>query len=327
MSRPRLESNRSDSDARRPRFEALERRDLFSADISLAAAGGVVEITGDDARSAIIVTVERETVADVAVVDGGTTSVFRDTAVFESAANLVLSSINSSGTPASPAFQVGFPILDSSDFRFATDAFAPIDGTIRHEGTVGFNGDSIVVGDFDIKFDAARVSGDNSGFYVVNTVDGALDNLVLFDISNPGGVAIGTGTLDITDADLLVAPEFAAVLADPAFAGADLTGADVGDAQINASTADVLRDVVTVTGQAFGTQINGMDSDSVSVEDFQALNIDLAGGKDRIIIRHSTIRGLRGRRVLRQDRLGPRQDLAEPQRHRRGPGHRHRLGP
>lgn len=219
-------------------FEALESRVLLSADVSLFAAGGIVDIQGDDQRSAIEVSVQQETFSGAKVVNSGTTSVFLDTATLEAAASLIVSSINSTGTPAAGAFQAGFNILGTSDFTFNQDGgITPIAGTIQHEGTVGFNGDSIIVGDFDINFDADRVSATTSGFYVTNTVDGVLKDLVLFDVGNPGGLNIGGGDLDILGADLLVSAEFAQVLIDVNLATANLTGADVGDAQINAETA------------------------------------------------------------------------------------------
>ncbi len=252
----------------KPRFEVLERRELLSADVSLFAAGGIVDITGDNDRSSIEVSVSQETFTGAKVVNSGATSVFLDTATLQAAANLVVSSINSTATPAAGAFQAGFEILGSSDFVFNEDGgLTPIDGTIKHEGTVGFNGDSITVGDFDIKFDADRIGATTSGFYVVNTVDGALDDLILFDVGNPGGLAIGASNLDIFDADLLVSAEFAAVLQDLGFAAADLTGADVGDAQVNADTAhfisggttSVFLDLATLSSAA-NLNLTGADS-------------------------------------------------------------------
>ncbi len=94
------------------------------------------------------------------------------------------------------------------------------------------------LGQFSIGFDETRVSDDTSGFFIAdtNSVGGAL-----FDISNPEIVTAEDGTLVIDSADLLVAPELAALLGD-----GSLTGADVGDARIDAA--------VTAQGDGFSIE-------------------------------------------------------------------------
>jgi len=176
------------------------------------------------------------TMGEVAV-ESGVTSVFLDTAVLESAASLVLAGADSEATPFSDDFQVGFAINDETDFTYDVDPFAPVSGTIEHNGTVTFNpvGDpttDIVVGEFSIGFDPARVSDSASGFFVADTLAGN-DLEVLFDISAPGTVDATTTDLTLADADLLLANEFASALGI-----VDLTGADVGDARIDALAAD-----------------------------------------------------------------------------------------
>lgn len=252
-----------------PRLESLERRELFSADVSLVAAGGVVDITSEDDRAAIEVTVDQQTYTGAKVVNDGTTSVFLDVALIESVTDLTFSSLNGTATPAAGDFQVGFDITETSDFVFNEDnTFTPIFGTISHTGTVGFNGDSIFVGDFDIIFDASRAVDGNSGFAVVNTIDNVLDNLPLFDIAAPGGLNIGTENLDILNADLKISPEFGAGLVGLGLAGADLTGATVGNAQVNADiasfvsggTTSVFLDLATLATAA-NLNLTGVDSD------------------------------------------------------------------
>ena len=162
-------------------------------------------------------------------VDSGTTSVFLDLPLLESAAGITLVSADNADKPFSNEFQVGFPIIEDSDFTFETDEFA-LSGAIEHSGTItlGLEESEVTVGEFSIGFDAERVSDTASGFFVADTTDDALGLEILFDVGAPGNVATDEG-LTISEADLLVAPE----LAD-ALGSADLTGADIGDTRIDA---------------------------------------------------------------------------------------------
>lgn len=110
----------------------------------------------------------------------------------------------------------------------------------------GFDEDPVIerenveleLGKFSIGFDETRVSDSTSGFFIAdtNSVGGAL-----FDISNPEIVTAEDGTLVIDSADLLVSPELAALLGN-----GDLTGADVGDARIDAA--------ITAEGDGFAIE-------------------------------------------------------------------------
>lgn len=173
---------------------------------------------------------------DPFAVESGVTSVFLDLVLLESAAGLSLVGVDSEATPFSDDFQVGFAINDETDFTYAVP-FSPVGGTIEHDGTVTFAlvaspSTQITVGEFSIGFDAGRVTDAASGFFVADTLaDNGLD--ILFDISAPGLVEASESALTLADADLLLAPEFAEVLGLPA-----LTGADVGDARVDATTTD-----------------------------------------------------------------------------------------
>ena len=258
-----------------PTFESLEQRELLAADVSLVASGGVVDVIGDNMRSEIEVTVDQQSFTGAKVANDGTTSVFLDVELIESVTELTLSSLNGTADPAAGDFQVGFDITESSDFVFNEDnGFTPIFGTIQHTGTVGFNADSIIVGDFDIIFDADRATGGNSGFAVVNTVDNILDNLVLFDIAAPGGLNIGVDNLDILDADLRISPEFGTGLVDLGLADANLAGATVGNAQVNVDiasfvsggTTSVFLDLETLENVA-NLSLTGAESDGTPFSD------------------------------------------------------------
>ncbi|MEM1308637.1 MAG: S8 family serine peptidase [Cyanobacteria bacterium P01_H01_bin.153] len=174
-------------------------------------------------------------------VQSGVTSVGLDLALLETAANLVLVSVENTETPVSDDFQVGFGITDASDFVYSISPFAPVSGTIEHTGILNLSIDGndadaeVSIGNFSIGFDASRVSETNSGFFIADTLsDNGLD--ILFDIGNPAAVDVNARSLDLNEADLLVAPEFAAALTSLNLAATDLTGADVGDASVNADS-------------------------------------------------------------------------------------------
>ena len=179
--------------------------------------------------------------AQTNLVNSGTTSVSLDLPLLELAAGITLVSANTDGEAFSNEFQLGFPIVEDTDFRFETEPFTPIDGTIEHSGTVtlSLNNAEVTVGDFSIGFDAERVSDTASGFFVSDTTEDALNLDILFDISAPGNLTT-EGGLTISEADLLVAPELANALGS-----ATLTGADVGDARIDASTSNISEDLAS----------------------------------------------------------------------------------
>ena len=195
----------------------------------LAAGDLTYADVGDAAIDAITI--------DVNLVQDGTTSVALDTDLLTSAAGLTLTSADNTVEPKS-GFDVGFDISETSDFIFSDqNGFTPIAGEIEHTGTVTFGsaaGD-ITVGDFAISYDASRITDVASGFFVENTVDGVLpDGAILFDVGIPESLDISESKLSVGTADLLVAPEFASTLLETGLAADDLTGADVGDAAIDA---------------------------------------------------------------------------------------------
>ena len=173
------------------------------------------------------------------IIDSGTTSVLLDLPLLESAAGISLVSTNTDGEAFSEEFQLGFPIVEDTDFTFEADPFAPVDGTIEHSGTVTLSLDNTetTIGNFSIGFDASRVSDINSGFFVSDTTEDALNLNILFDVGAPGNATADEGLIISAEADLLVAPE----LAD-ALGSSSLTAADIGDIRIDASTVNVDED-------------------------------------------------------------------------------------
>ncbi|MGD1900095.1 MAG: DVUA0089 family protein [Phormidesmis sp.] len=180
--------------------------------------------------------------------ESGVTSVFLDFPLLEEVAGLTLVDADSNATPFSEDFQVGFAITDDTDFTFAPAPFTPLGGAIEHDGTItlGLGDAEATIGDFTIGFDPSRVSEAASGFFVADTLEDPLGLEVLFDIGAPGRLNVGNDELEISSADLLLAPE----LAD-ALGLAELAGADVGDARVDAAV--MLEDGVTPPGTPPGT--------------------------------------------------------------------------
>ena len=184
---------------------------------------------------------------------GGQTNVFLDTATLSSAASLDLSGV--AGPVIAPGElgddSVAFPInardAASLPTTFAYDAgLSAFAGSIEHTGSVLFNADTVEVGNFTIGFDATRVAGDASGFFVESTTGIAA---ILFDIAAPSEVVADAASLQIR-ADLLVSPEFAQFLLDNSLASSNLAGADVGDAFVNAIPSPGAAAVLGLAGLA-----------------------------------------------------------------------------
>ncbi|TVQ75539.1 MAG: hypothetical protein EA380_10575 [Phycisphaeraceae bacterium] len=169
---------------------------------------------------------------------GGQTNVLLDFATLESAAGLTLAGVvgdtiapgdlgeGSVAFPINPRNAVPLP----TTFSYA-DGLAGFSGTIEHTGGVEFNGGAIVVGNFTIGFDALRVGGDRSGFFVESRL--GIEE-ILFDIENPGTVSATGSGLEI-GANLLVSSEFADLLETAGLALTNLTGATVGEALVVAA--------------------------------------------------------------------------------------------
>ena len=208
-----------------------------SDDTAVATDATVVPIAEEIAEEteAELITPEIELIPpSIFTVDSGTTSVFLDLPLLESAAGITLVDADSTGEPFSEEFQVGFPIEEDTDFTFELPPFTPVSGSIEHSGTITLSvgGTDVTVGEFSIGFDAARVSETASGFFVADTTEDALGLEVLFDVSATGSLDADSDSLTISDRDLLLAPEFTEALEAP-----DLTGADVGDVRIDAATS------------------------------------------------------------------------------------------
>ncbi len=171
-------------------------------------------------------------------VTGGQTSVLLDTATLSAAASLDLSGVSADvgggnlgdGSVAfgiNPRDAASLPTTFSYD---SSDFLGTFGGTIEHTGSVFFNNGTVEVGNFTIGFDAARVGDNRSGFFVESTTGIAA---ILFDVAAPSQLDATGSSLTIA-ADLLVSAEFAGFLVDNSLASSDLTGADVGDALVQA---------------------------------------------------------------------------------------------
>lgn len=169
---------------------------------------------------------------------GGQTNVLLDFATLEEAAGLTLAGVV--GDTIAPGDlgegSVAFPINSRNAATLPTtfsfsDGLADFSGTIEHSGGVEFNAGAILVGNFTIGFDALRVGGDRSGFFVESRL--GIEE-ILFDIETPSTVSASGSGLEI-GANLLVSSEFAALLETAGLALTDLTGATVGEALVVAA--------------------------------------------------------------------------------------------
>ncbi len=213
---------------------------------------------------------------------GGRTSVVLDTVTLETAAGLALSSVSEGVLdPGDAPDSVAFPIEPrdaASPALPTTFAFDPRDflgsfsGTIEHTGSVFFNADSTEVGDFTIGFDAARagtLGGEASGFFVESTTG---ISEILFDVRNPSRLDATSAGLQV-EADLLVSPELATLLQTLELASSDLSGADVGDAIVNAFPPTQ----VEITGGRTSVAL-----DTATLE--SAAGLELAGVSSEVIV-------------------------------------------
>lgn len=182
--------------------------------------------------------------ANTVEVVGGQTNVALDTELIEAATGLALSGVSDEViAPGTLEGSVAFPInaRDAADlpttFAYTLGDFGnTFSGTIEHTGSVFFNDGTVEVGNFTIGFDAARagtLDGAASGFFVESTTGVAA---ILFDVALTGAVPAGDALT--VSGDLLVSPEFAGFLGDPA-----LAGADVGDALVEADNGATGADV------------------------------------------------------------------------------------
>lgn len=175
----------------------------------------------------------------------GQTSVLPDLATLSSAASLDFSGTSDDVLPGnlgdgSVAFGINARDASVLPTTFSYDpatfpAAGSFSGAIEHSGSLFFNSDSVEVGDFTIGFDGDRagtLNGAASGFFVASN---AGISAILFDVGAPSQADATDASLTIA-ADLLVSPEFAGFLQTNGLATADLSGADVGDALIEAAS-------------------------------------------------------------------------------------------
>jgi hypothetical protein len=173
-------------------------------------------------------------------VNSGVTSVSLDTELLKSAAGLTLDRSSNTVAPASDKYALGFGIKQSSDLIYNDqNGYKPVSGTIEHSGTVTFKTDilgPVTVGDFSVGYNGDRQSDKASGFYIKDTAGAGT---VLFDVSNPDSLTGNSQSLNIGRSDLLVAPELNSYLNQNGLAKQSLTGADVGDIQLDALSIPV----------------------------------------------------------------------------------------
>ncbi len=223
-----------------------------------------------------------DTSVEPAVVDGGQTNVLLDLEAL-SAAGLDVSGVSSAVIapgdlgPDSVAFPINSRSADRpTTFAYEPGTLAPFSGTIEHTGQIFFD-QQFAVGNLSIRFDAARAVGNKSGFYVESTQHGfLLVAAILFDIENPSSLIAETGVLSI-EGNLLVSPELAAFLGNPALAGADVgdalvsAKASAGDepvadgSRVDGGQTNVLLDLATLS--TAGLDLSGVSTDVIAPGD------------------------------------------------------------
>ena len=173
-------------------------------------------------------------------VESGVSSIFLDLPLLEATAGITLVSIDSDATPFSEEFQAGFSITEDTNFRFESTPFTPLDGTIEHSGTITISVRGFVeatIGNFSVGFDPSRISETTSGFFISDTLNDSLGLEILFDISALSTIEISEDQFQLSDADLLLAPELATTLAVSELAGTDFGNGRI-DANISATATD-----------------------------------------------------------------------------------------
>jgi hypothetical protein len=261
------------------RLESLETRALMSVSASLV--GNLLKVTGTGPAETISVGVSNlKTFNGNAELRGGTTSVYLNLPLLESAAGLTLTGASTTGRPASSAFQVGFPILPTTNFVYTPGSFAPVGGEIQHSGTITFN-NAITVGDFVIGYDPSRATNGRSGFYVEDTASGLG---ILFDIGAPSSASATDNGLNIGGAPLLVSPEFAQTLLTLGLAQSNLTGARVGTAEINGFSTPAVGQNIVVSGR-------GMAPVSFPASEVTNVEVDLGRGASNLSITQLDLQG------------------------------------
>jgi hypothetical protein len=259
----------------------------FLSDAGLAEG----DVTGVDAGDAQI---DADT-AEIAMrrVNGGKTSVGLNVDLLASV-GLEVSSLNGTAKPAGDDFQVAFKILRDSDFVFDQgEGFVPIEGRIEHKGSVGFNEDSLIVGNFSIGFDPDRAGKEfptedgvevTSGFFVQDTKD---LGIILFDVGAPGTLDNGEDRLKIGEANLLVSDSLASTLDQ------EIEGVVVGAAQIDAYTTKLKDEFLRVSGKWLRgkTTINGERAFEVPADQIENLVIEMGDGKDTVRVKGVSLPG------------------------------------
>lgn len=191
--------------------------------------------------------------ASAAILMSGSTTVGLDTTTLASV-GVTVTGADPTGTANITGFADGltsvpFAISPGGTFTYNPATFpagGSFAGSVEHTGTVSLSIDTdgvggnpataLTVGQFSIRFDAARATSGRSGFYVQDTFTDPAGP-ILFDLALLGAPSGGTAATGLVATDtqftlgpvnVLVSPELAGVLGNNG-----LNGADVGDARID----------------------------------------------------------------------------------------------
>ncbi|MEO1091497.1 MAG: hypothetical protein AAFX81_12725 [Pseudomonadota bacterium] len=175
-----------------------------------------------------------QAVAKAVQVIGGETRVALDFATLESAANLTLAGVTPAVNTDTGGNGVGFSIngpdvapgARPSTFNYdPADPLNTLAGSIEHRGSVLFNEEAIIVGNFSI------TSAGGNRFEVADNVG---LNIVLFDAIADLSTIVADNRSLFVAGDLAVSAAFADLLETAGLAGTNLAGATVGSFQVDA---------------------------------------------------------------------------------------------
>jgi hypothetical protein len=192
--------------------------------------------------------------AATSFVNGGITSVLPGNGAL---ASVGLEIVGIAGDTIAPGelsdLSVAFGITDATTFSYdAADFLGTFSGTIEHSGGIvvadtATGTTQVTIGDFTIGFDAGRIGGDASGFFVADNID---TGAILFDIGSPVVEAFDEAL--VVTGNLLISSEFSGLLNSLGLVDVDVSGVDAGLALVDATAAIPLPAAVWLFGGAVG---------------------------------------------------------------------------
>lgn len=138
--------------------------------------------------------------------------------------------VNGSGVNRFYAFPVNTREHPARPTTFAyTPNLSTFSGTIEYSGSLMFNNDSFMFGDFTYGYDESRAMHGNSGFFIAS--NSGID-MPIFDLDVPSRTS-ARSTFYQSISNMRITPEFATYLRDNGYADADRTYLEVGKLEMS----------------------------------------------------------------------------------------------